>query len=99
MAKIAGYTLLQHVDRGDEWLNAVDPWVTGPFSMHRQCAWEDDGLRMIQWGEVEIVSKIELVEADKHVCAGCLHKLSEPAYFAFEPQYQQWKEQACKGLK
>lgn len=92
MAKIAGYILKQYVDLGDEWLNAVDPWVEGPFSMHRQCAWEDEGLRMVLSGELEIVSKIPLEEADKHICSLCREKLSSPAYFAFEEKYKRLHE-------
>jgi len=88
MAKIAGYMLRSHIDRGDAWLNAVDPWVIGPFAMHRQCAWEDDGLRMIMSGELEIVSTIALVDADKYICTGCRERLSTPAYFSFEEKYK-----------
>ncbi len=88
MPKIAGYILNQHIDRGDDWLNAVDPMSTGPFAIHRQCAWEDDGLRMVGHGELEIVSTIALVDADKYVCSGCREKLSAPAYFSFEEAYK-----------
>lgn len=92
MPKIAGYLLKQHIDRGDSWLNAVDPWTMGPFAMHRQCAWENDGLRMIGHGELEIVSKIPLKEADKHTCTGCNKKLSTPVYFSFQEEYKRLHE-------
>lgn len=95
MAKIAGYVLIQHVDRGDEWLNAVDQKSIGPFAMHRQCIWEDDGLRMVAHGEVEIVTSIPLEDADRHVCSSCGEKLSTPAYFSFEEEYKHLHE--CIG--
>lgn len=90
MAKIAGYILDQFIDQGDEWLNAVDRKMTGPFTMHRQCAWNDEVLHNL--GEVEILSTVSLEEASHQVCSLCREPLSHPAYFHFEAEYKRLHE-------
>jgi len=79
--KIAGYILDFEIDRGDAWLNAVDPQTTGPTSVHRQCAWNHDLLRSSECVRME---KIPMAEAEQHVCSLCGRIVAAPAYFSFE---------------
>jgi len=81
MAKIAGYILQHEIDRGDAWLNSVDPEYTDRYAVHRQCAWNFEALDP---DELHCLEKIPLDDASLHVCHYCNRKLSEPARFSFE---------------
>ena len=83
MAAIAGYHITARIDRGDAWLNSVDP-KSHSCTLHKECAWNLDVL-----GDPDILQldKISLEAANGQVCDFCKQPLTSKMYYAFQASY------------
>lgn len=86
--QIVGYHIKQQIDRGDAWLNAVDPQYV-ESTMHKECAWNCNALEDIN-NDPEIIEfdKITMEQATGLTCGYCEHPLSEKQQYAFQVKYE-----------
>lgn len=84
MAAIAGYHLTHSIDRGDAWLNAVDP-LEITSTVHKECAWNFEMLNE----DLEELKRISFEEATNQSleCGLCMKPLTVKQYYSFQAEY------------
>ena len=87
---IVGYRITSSIDRGDEWLNAVDP-KSVTSTLHKECAWDLDMLN-IHNSDVEELERINSDAARGLICDFCNQPLTSKQYFSFQKEYKERNE-------